>query len=481
MESAWPGWFWIAANAHILLALGVGAFALLRPRRSPASRAAWLALLVAAPFVGAFLYLLFGETRIGMARRLREKRIWAAAAAPPHEGQGALEGLDADHAALFRLGRSIDSFPALPGNLIELTRDSDDSVTRMIAAIDAARAHVHICFYIWLPDGAGTRMAEAVARAARRGVECRVLVDSLGSRLLIESPLWRDMRSAGVATRRAMAVGNPLVRLFVGRADLRVHRKNVVVDHEIAFVGSQNCADAAFRIKPDFAPWVDIWLRLEGPVAQSCQRLFVEDWSVAGGGDLTALLKRRVAPRSGGVVAQAIGAGPTTRGASMSDLFVGAMFAARRELWVTTPYFVPDEAIQSALRGAALRGVRVVLILPRRCDSRFVAAASRSYYGDLIEAGVELYEYERGLLHAKTLTIDGQVALIGSANLDRRSLELNYENNLLFASVAVVGAVRRRQDEWLAGARPVAAGEVAAWSRPRRLWQNLAAVLGPLL
>lgn len=480
IATSWSGWT-TAAAAHVVVTLVVGAVALLRPRRSPASRAAWLLLLVAAPFVGALAYFLVGETRIGLVRRQREKRARAAAAAPPRQGRGALDALPADLAGLFRVGCAIDGFPALPGNRIEVARDADGAIDAMVAAIEAAREHVHLCFYIWLADGAGTRMARAVAAAARRGLACRVLVDGLGSRALVESALWKEMAAAGVETRVALPIGHPLTRIFRGRADLRVHRKNVVIDHAVAFVGSRNCADPEFRVKAKFAPWVDIWLRVEGPVAQSCQRLFVEDWSVAGGADLSGLLQAQVAPREGGVVAQAVGSGPTDRGASMSDLFVAAMFAAREELVVTTPYYVPDDAIQAALCNAARRGARVALILPARCDSRFVAAASRSCYAELIEAGVALYEFGGGLLHAKTLTLDGRAALVGSANLDRRSLELNYENNLLFVGAKETAAVRAHQDDWRARSRLVTAQEVAAWSAPRRLRQNLAAVLGPLL
>ena len=469
------------AAAHVAITLAVGALAVLRPRRTPASRAAWLAVLAAAPFVGALAYLLLGETKIGAARRMREIQARAAVGPPPQEGEGALDGLAPDRAGLYRLGKAVDGFPAVRGNLFALAADSNDAVDRMIAAIDAAREHIHICFYIWLTDHNGSRMVEAVTRAARRGVACRVLVDGLGSRDFVESAKWAELKAAGVEARVALSIGFLLIRMFTSRADLRVHRKNVVIDHATAFFGSQNCADPEFRVKPKFAPWVDIWLRVDGPAAQSCQRLFIEDWRVAGGEDLSVLLDHRVTPRPGGALAQVVGAGPTTKGADMSDMFVAVMFAARRELIVTTPYFVPDEAILGALAGAARRGVGTTLILPARCDSRFVAAASRSYYAELIEAGVEIWEFEGGLLHAKTITLDGDVALVGSANLDRRSLELNYENNMLFEGEAEAGAVRTRQLEWRGRSRRVSADEVLNWSTRRRLKQNLAAVLGPLL
>lgn len=473
--------FSFLAAAHFVVATVVSVAALLRPRRTAASRAAWLAALYAAPFVGALVYVLIGNTNLGAARRRRATLEGARDAPPPHAGEGALDGLPAGRAGLFRLGEAVDDLPAAVGNLIHVAATADAAIDEMIAAIDGAREHVHLCFYIWLTDNAGTRMIEATIRAARRGVVCRVMVDSLGSRDLVASPQWAEMGKAGVHRLVALPIGGPLAYFSTGRADLRVHRKNVVIDHETAFLGSRNCADPEFRVKAKYAPWVDIWMRVEGPAAQSCQRLFVEDWRVSGGDDLSDLLRRAIAPRAGGVLAQVVGSGPADRGATMSDVFVATMFAARERLFATTPYYVPDEEIQGALCSAARRGVRTTLILPARCDSRFVAAASRSYYAELIEAGVELYEFKHGLLHAKTLTIDDDVALVGSANLDRRSLDLNFENNLLFMGASATGAVRAHQREWLAASRKVEAEEVARWPATRRLWQNFVAVLGPLL
>jgi cardiolipin synthase len=165
----------------------------------------------------------------------------------------------------------------------------------------------------------------------------------------------------------------------------------------------------------------------------------------------------------------------------MPEVFETLMYAARRELVITTPYYVPDEAIQAALCASARRGVDTTIIFPARNDSWIVAAASRSYYGDLLAAGVRIFEYQGGLLHTKSLTLDGAVTLIGSANMDRRSFELNYENNILFHDPALTADMRRRQDAYLARSRPVTAEMVAQWGIARRLWNNTIAMLGPVL
>ena len=194
-----------------------------------------------------------------------------------------------------------------------------------------------------------------------------------------------------------------------------------------------------------------------------------------------SLAAAAAAPGDHGLTAQVIGTGPTVRNSAMPEVFETLMYTARRELVITTPYYVPDEAMQTALCASARRGVATTLIFPARNDSWIVGAASRSYYGDLLAAGVRIYEYEGGLLHAKSLTLDGEVTLIGSANMDRRSFDLNYENNILFYDPTLTAEIRRRQDSYLAHSHPVTPAMVARWSMTRRLWNNTIAMLGPIL
>jgi cardiolipin synthase len=268
-----------------------------------------------------------------------------------------------------------------------------------------------------------------------------------------------------------------------GRVDLRNHRKLAVIDNRTAWVGSQNVADPEFRIKPHYAPWVDVMTRWSGPVARHCQYLFVSDWMGEGGDDISQLLLEPWgdAPRPGKVVAQVIGTGPTIKYDSMPACFSELIHAARRELVVTTPYFVPDEQVLYALTSAARRGVDTTLALPKRNDSWIVAATCRSYYQDLVSAGVKLFEYHRGLLHAKTMLVDREVGLIGSANLDRRSFELNFENNILFSDKAFAAVIRARQQEYLADSDPVTQADIDRFGVARRLWQNSVAMVSPIL
>jgi cardiolipin synthase len=462
---------------HLLAQAAVIIRVLLRPHRNPASRLSWVVVVLAVPVAGMVGYLLLGETNIGRRRAERMQRVRDELPDPP----AAPVELAPRHAPLFRVGRSIGGYAPTGGNTAVLMADSNAAIDALVADIDAATDHVHLLFYIWLPDGNGTKVAQALMRAAGRGVACRALVDDIGSKLLVHSALWSAMDGAGVRLARALPVGNPLLRALYGRVDLRNHRKIAVIDDTITYCGSQNCADPEFRVKPRYAPWVDVLLRFEGPVARQNQHLFASDWMAWSTDDLTALLARSMPQPGPGFAAQVVASGPTTRHSAMPELFQSLIYAAERELVITTPYYVPDDPLQAALCAAANRGVATTLVLPARNDNWAVGATSRSCYAELLAAGVAIHEFEGGLLHAKTLTLDGEVALVGSANMDRRSFDLNYENTILLADAATTAAIRARQHDFLARSRRVNAQEVAAWPWTRRLWNNTVAVLGPVL
>lgn len=473
----WEAVTWAAIFAADVATAGR---ALLRPHREPASRLAWIIAVFAFPIAGIILYLLLGETRISGPRRARGREVNARLPRPPGNYECGNESGGA-HWAPFELARTVNHLDPTCGNKARLAADSNAAVDEMAADIEACRETAHGCFYIWLADNNGLKLKEAFIRAASRGVKVRLLADALGSRTLIRSSHWNDMKEAGCDVRVALPVGNPLWTAIRGRVDLRNHRKLLIVDNGTAWCGSQNCADPEFRIKPRFAPWVDIMSRWNGPVARHCQFLFVSDWIAEGGDDISALLTRGLPSGSGPIVAQVLGTGPTAEFDAMPACFSELIHSAREELVVTTPYFVPDEQLLFALTSAGRRGVRTAILFPKRNDNWIVAAASRSYYQDLIAAGVEIYEYRPGLLHAKTMVVDRCVGLIGSANLDRRSFELNFENNILFEDASFAGEVRSRQDQYLADCDRVSRADVERYGIPRRLWQNLLATLSPML
>jgi cardiolipin synthase len=455
--------------------------AILRPHREPASRLAWAVIIVVAPIVGLIAYLLLGETRISTARRKKGRDIDSKLPRPGSDASKTQVLTESAYGAPFALARSMDGLGPTPGNAATLASDSNAAIHAMVDDIDAAKRNVHVCAYIWLADHNGCKVKDALIRAAKRGIDVRVLADALGSRRFIRSKHWRELSDSGVEVRVALPVGNPLMTVTRGRVDLRNHRKSMIVDNRIAWCGSQNLADPEFRIKPRYAPWVDIMSRWEGPVVRQCQYLFVSDWMGDGGDDISGVLREPQPPEPGNILAQVLGTGPTIRYDAMPSCFAELIHSARHQLVVTTPYFVPDEQVLFALTSAAMRGVETILVLPRRNDSIVVAATSRSYYRDLIAAGVKLFEYRRGLLHAKTMVVDGRVGIIGSANLDRRSFELNFENNILFADEDFARAVRERQDRFIADCDEVTMADVEQFSLAQRLWQNSLAMLSPIL
>ncbi|WP_241232730.1 cardiolipin synthase [Paracoccus haematequi] len=466
---------------HTTVTLALIARVLIRPRLDPSVRLAWIMVIEAVPLVGILAYVLFGEVRMNQAEvqrmadvrdRLTNLRVPnpAVIAEPPDYAQPVVAA-----------NAAVGGMSALSGNRIHLLEESDGAIDRLIDAIDRARDHVHILFYIWLPDHSGQKVADAVARAAQRGVECRVIVDALGSRLLVRSPLWTRMQEAGAECVTAFPWGLPFISVLFRRLDLRNHRKILVVDNAVAFSGSRNCADMAFAIKPRFAPWVDILMSVEGPVVRQFQSVFLGDWMSYTGKDLGDMLQPVAPVADPGEVAQVIPTGPDRRQGSISDCLAGMLHAARDRVVITTPYYVPDVALDAAIRAAARRGVEVTMILPGRNDSLVVGATSQGFYYGLLSAGARIMLFQDGLLHSKILTVDGRMGMVGSANLDRRSFELNYEVNMAVFDHEFVGELDARQDSYAERSREITLEEVRNWSILRRLRNNLLALASPLL
>lgn len=498
---------WLLLALHILLIAGFGLRILLRDDLRPDVRMGWLTVMVLLPYVSCVLYYLFGEVALGRGRGPRRQGVRAyvqthapqpaMVSATPSASQPAPPfsldepGLNTCIATpwqrAFAYAASINGFAPAMGHHAELMADGIQARARMLQDMDAAQREIHVLYYIWLDDTTGTAVAQALARAARRGVVCRAMVDGLGSRALLRSPLWQQMADAGVQLSVDLPVNRPLRVLLTSRIDLRNHRKITLIDGQITYCGSQNCADEAFSPKPRFAPWVDIMLRIQGPLVTQLQWVFASDWAQSGGTPFVPAAApmpaaaHGTAPPATGFAALAIAEGPTERPRSTPQLVSTLLASAQREVVISTPYFVPDATVLEALCAAAWRGVHLTLILPARNDSWIVGAASRSSYRRLLLAGVRIHEFTPGLLHAKTLCVDGVLSLIGSTNLDLRSFDLNFENNVLLQDATVTSAIRARQDDYLHQSTPITMAQVQAWPWWHRIWNNLLAMLGPVL
>lgn len=470
----------------LLVRIGLAVRIIMR-RRPPGVSLAWLAVVLIFPFAGAVVYLTFGELRLG-----RRRALWVSRTHEQFQRwqEGLWQGTRVDWGAagtdlepLARLADATGGIPALPGNELELLTAADHVFPRLEQDIDTALDTCHLEFYIWQVGGAADRIAEALLRAASRGVVCRVLVDGIGSREFLKSHLCRRLRAGGVAVRAALPSG--LVRSAFVRFDLRLHRKIAIIDSRVAYTGSMNLVDpCCFRQEAHVGQWVDAMVRARGPAVAALAATFIEDWDMETreGLDRLAAAARPSEPCPGETAAvQVVPSGPLLRNDAIQQILLMAIYAARRELVLTTPYFVVDDALLTALVTAARRGVAVTVVVPARVDSRLVALASRGNEAELVAAGVRMAHFRGGLLHTKSITVDGGLSLFGSLNLDPRSLYLNFEITLVVYDRDFTGRLRQLQELYI-GACEIT--DHAAWeARPRlpRLVENAARLLAPLL
>ena len=450
-------------------------------KEKPATCLAWLTIVFFEPWIGLGLYLLIGENRLGrrrLARRRSRRPQLEASEYPDVEPHHVVDPAETDdYGVLVHLAEHVGGLPIMGGNSISLMTDTDVVIDRLIADIDAARQHVHLLFYIFQDDSVGRRVAEALARAAERGVACRVLADAVGSRQLFRR-LAPWLRQQGVRIFPVLPAN--LWRIPFKRLDLRNHRKLAVIDGRIAFTGSQNIVEASYGHKRA-GVWHDIMARITGPVVRQLQGIFLEDWFYESGELLEDGALFPPSPADGPIPIQVVPTGPDQPTELFQDLIVRAIFLARRRVVITSPYFIPNEAMLLALRLAALRGVQVDLVIPRRCDHRVVQAAGSFYCDYLMRFGVNVYLFREGMLHAKTLTVDDELVMFGSANYDIRSFDLNFELNLFIHAEEAVEEMRRLQQGYLDQSDRATPADFPSRTWPGRLKVNLAKLFSPLL
>lgn len=478
--SAWPAIPLLVEFGLKLVFIGV---ILSRRRPNPPVTLTWIVIILVLPVIGFITYLLIGEVRLG-TRRIRQhgeivQRIESAARPSLTVQRSIRPEIPVQYEPIASLGEAVSQYPVIGGNEIELLSDTDVFMQRLIEDIDAAEKHCHLLYYIYLTDHSGMRVAEALMRAAGRGVDCRLLVDGVGSKHFLRSALCRTMRKKNIRVVEALPAS--VFRMLFSRVDHRNHRKLAVIDGKIGYTGSQNIADAAFAPKAKYAPWFDTSVRITGPIVYDLQMTFIEDWYLDTDESLEDLLSIEPLLASHGMPAQVLGTGPGAYNEAMHQLTQSALHVARRELILTTPYFVPDEATMSALCTAARRGVETTLVVPARNDSVLVRIASRSYYEALLEAGVRLYEFHGGLLHAKTMTIDRNLALVSTANIDRRSFELNFEISLIVYDTDFASQLRFLQRSYVDRSTRLHLYQWRNRGLGTRLWQNAIGILSPLL
>jgi len=447
-------------------------------RRSPEAAKGWLLLIFFEPTVGLILYALIGRPKLPQWRLQRHaefdnlsRPIFERLASEPNIFHPNV-GVELNKAVT--LAENLGELPILGGNVAEIISVYDEFIDRLIADIDASNNHVHLLFYIIADDAATARLIEALQRAVERGVVCRVLADSYGSRPDFDR-LTPRLEAAGILAEATMRV-----RLFrrAGRLDLRNHRKIAVIDGAIAYAGSQNLVDSTF--KPGLT-YEELNVRLTGPIALELQAVFAEDWYLETGeflGDPRYVPDPQV---EGHVAAQTLPSGPGYPRENNQRLIVSLIHASNRRVCITMPYLIPDDGLQQALETAALRGVEVTLIVPMQIDQYLVGLGQRSYYDEMMEAGVRVCRYGKRFLHAKCVTVDDSIAWIGSSNLDIRSFALNAEVVVLFYDARVCARVAEEQARYLRDGEMLNLDEWRKRPAAIKVAENLARLLSPLL
>lgn len=449
-------------------------------RRRPGSAMAWLLVIFFLPIPGFVLYMLIGEERLAHRRMNRHARLMAKFQSlwerfRKHPNMVRPEVSPAAEPTVV-VAENLGHMPILGGNSMDVISQTDDFIDRLVADIDAAEDHVHLLFYIYVYDETGQRVAAAMGRAAKRGVVCRLLVDAVGSSRFVKRDAQK-VSDLGVDVRPMLPVG--IIRRRMSRIDMRNHRKLAVIDGRIGYTGSQNIVNANYG--KGKLIWHDMMVRLTGPVTLEFQAVFLSDWYheteeiLEGDG----LFPDPVI--TGDIPAQTLPSGPSYPMENYQRMALAAIHGAREQVTITTPYFVPDEPLIQAIQVAVLRGVRVRVIAPRKLDQILVGAAARAYYDDLLQSGAELHLFSDGLLHAKTLTVDDDIALVGTANFDIRSFALNFELNVCLYQQDATLRICRLQDSYAERSRQVTAAQWRARSRGKRLFEDIVRMMSPLL
>jgi cardiolipin synthase len=408
---------------------------LLLLKKRPSATLAWLWAIVFIPFIGAFFYVGFGTDRL-KRRRLRRRILHSSRSTRRGTPADATDGATAallvklpqrDRQFLQLLSR-INHLPVSSSCNLRILRDAKEFYSALEARIIGAKHHVHLEFYIWNPDETGGRFLRLLAEAAVRGVIVRLLLDGVGSHGFTES-LLADLRAAGGQFSWFQSLDPKRNRFFL---NLRNHRKLQVVDGVSAFVGGMNIGREYEGLDEALGHWRDVQVEADGPVVAELQDVFADDWYFATGEKISAQAYFPEHAAKTQEISHVVLGGPDRRNEPISKSIVSLLNEASDRVWIATGYFVPDDVILAALELAASRGVDVRLLISERNDHPWLVVVGRSYYGQLLAAGVRIFEYSVGINHAKIMLADNRWAMVGSANLDYRSMRLNFELNLLF-------------------------------------------------
>ncbi|SER95029.1 cardiolipin synthase [Salipaludibacillus aurantiacus] len=427
----WESWVVGGFSLFVSLSAFFIAVVIFLENRNPSKTLTWLVVLGTLPVVGFFFYLLFGQNQ-RKSKSFKEKAIMDEQAFYQIEGtkpvdESKLNEMGHHQRNLFKLAHKLANNPISFQTDTKVLTDGKETFAHIKQALKQAEDHIHMEYYIVRDDEIGREIKEILIEKAGNGVKVRFLYDAVGCWNLNKSYM-KELNEAGVEAVPFSPVRFPVL---THKMNYRNHRKIIVVDTRYAFIGGLNIGDEYLGKNRYFGHWRDTHLFIKGEAIRSLQLIFLRDWYYATG---KSVLKQHylspllpVRDLEGGV--QMIASGPDTRWEILKKLFFAMITSAKKSIWIASPYFIPDEDILSALRIASLSGVDVRLLVPSRPDKRIVFYASRSYFPELLEAGMKIYEYNQGFMHSKVIIVDHEIASIGTANMDMRSFHLNFEAN----------------------------------------------------
>ncbi|HNW75594.1 MAG TPA: cardiolipin synthase [Bacteroidales bacterium] len=481
-------WITIAEIVYILI-VALVCLRIIYDTRSSSKTLAYLLLAIFVPVAGMLFYFIFGvnyRKRMIYSKKLIEDegRLKELSIDPFTMSENSLRKNASDIGnarSLVSLLMNDTQSPLTDGNAVKLLINGEEKFPEVISALEQAQRYIHLEYYIYDDDEIGNRIKDILIRKAKEGVEVRMIYDDFGSRS-IRKTLAKELRTRGV---EAYPFNRVRLLLFANRLNYRNHRKLIIIDGQCGFVGGINIADRYINSSQDkdHKYWRDTHLRIDGPGILFLQHMFLCDWNFCSGHKIQPVHKYFCAePVPGSNTSVQIAAsGPDSPASTIKLSFLKAINLAQHEILLTTPYLIPGGSIMDALKIATMGGVKVKLIVPGVSDSILVNAAAWSNYGELLKAGVELYTYNRGFIHAKTMVIDGRVSIVGTANMDHRSFDLNFEVNAVIYSAAFAEQLRRSFVADLAESSLITYDQ---WhSRPfvYRLAERVARLMSPLL
>lgn len=449
---------------------------ILGENRNPLKSLAWVTVLILLPAVGLVLYFFFGRSvknKRMISRRNKRKLRRRERFAPARK---AMETLPEPSHSIARLATGLTGSVFYTDNNLEFFSDGPTKFAALKADLMSARSSILLQYYIFEDDRIGNEIAEILIAKAREGVKVRVIYDHVGS-LKVSRKFFRRMTEAGVQVFPFFRVTFPILS---SRINWRNHRKLTVIDGRIGYIGGMNIADRYVDGGKNFDLWRDLHARLTGPAVMSLAHSFAVDWNFMGN-DLIPEEPADVSVAGSGAGVQTITSGPMSHWNNVAHVFLRAIGSARERVFIQTPYFLPTESLIKALQSAALSGVDVRVMIPRRSDSRLLVLASRSYVSECLRAGIKFYFFEPGMLHSKLLIVDHDFASMGSTNFDFRSFEHNFEANLLIYSSKANAELTEIFKADLRESTRVLPAEWKKRSRSQRAIESVVRLLSPIL